>query len=205
MSILPVLSSHSPIPLHRLSPNHSNIRVNTPEKKGEKQAEAQPPSPLYNKALLQIMAPKSQLLATHDLQNDCPAFSDALTLLQIWANQRGYSEGTQMCVRGFEGTGPWWVSVFTLLLYGEEMREGSARTSKRRTVGKGLSSYQLFKAALDFLGMFPYVNFMSVAQPQTANHDFETEPVFVKSTENHHVGSSVRIFYLVTDKLIVSG
>ena len=101
------------------------------------------------------MAPKSQLLATHELQNDCPAFSDALTLLRIWANQRGYSEGTQTCVRGFEGTGPWWTSVLTLLLYGEEVREGSARTSKRRTVGKGLSSYQLFKAALEFLGMFP--------------------------------------------------
>ena len=31
------------------------------------------------------------------------SFSDRLTLLQIWANQRGYSEGTQTCVRGFEG------------------------------------------------------------------------------------------------------
>ena len=86
------------------------------------------------------------------------------------------------------------------------MREGLARSSKRRTVGKGLSSYQLFKAALEFLGMSPCVNFIDVAQLRTANHDFATEPVFVKSTENDNVSSAIRMSDLATDNApIVSG
>jgi len=56
-----------------------------------------------------------------------------------------------MCVRGFEGAGPFWSSVLALLLNGEESAAGTKK-AKRRSVGKGLSSYQLFKAALEFLG-----------------------------------------------------
>ena len=57
-----------------------------------------------------------------------------------------------MCIRGFEGSGPWWWSVLALLLTGEESRPGATKANKKRTVGKGVSSYQLFKAALEFLG-----------------------------------------------------
>ena len=42
--------------------------------------------------------PKAHLLAVHDLKNDIPAFGDALTLLRVWANQRGYGVGNGMCV-----------------------------------------------------------------------------------------------------------
>jgi len=34
---------------------------------------------------------------------------------------------------------------------------------------------------------------MNVAELQTANHDFATEPVFVKSTENDNVSSTIRM------------
>ena len=101
--------------------------------------------------------PKAHLLAVHDLKSDVPAFGDALTLLRIWANQRGYGVGNGMCVKGFEGMGIWWASVLEMLVYGEELRPaGPSRrsNSKRKPLGKGLSSYQLFKAALDFLGKF---------------------------------------------------
>ncbi|KAF9475207.1 Nrap protein [Pholiota conissans] len=169
--VLPILSTNSPIPLHRLSPSHSNIRLNvaTNITNDDTKAAAHHPTPSYNTALLRTLAPKFQLLSVHELQNDCPAFSDALTLLRIWANQRGYSEGTRMCVRGFEGAGPWWWSILALLLNGEERRPGATKANKRKSVGKGLSSYQLFKAALEFL----------------AKHDFEKEHVFVRSPEGH--------------------
>ncbi|KAF8178500.1 Nrap protein [Pholiota molesta] len=170
--ILPVLSATSPIPLHRLSPSHSNIRLNatTDTTNEDTKTPTHLPTPLYNNALLRTVTPKYQLLAIHELQKDCPAFSDALTLLRIWANQRGYSEGTRMCIRGFEGAGPWWWSILALLLNGEERRPGATKANnKRKSVGKGLSSYQLFKAALEFL----------------AKHDFEQEPVFVRSPEGH--------------------
>ena len=152
--ILPVLSINSPIPLHRLSPIHSNLRVITAADEAGNKSDASPPSPLYNNVLLRILASKHQLLATHNLQNDCPAFNDALTLLRIWANQRGYGVGTRPCIRGFEGNGSWWPCIFALLLCGEKPIEGGGSVSRKRTVGKGLSSYQLFKAALEFLGMF---------------------------------------------------
>ncbi|KAH9476209.1 Nucleolar protein 6 [Psilocybe cubensis] len=169
--ILPVLSQTSPIPLHRLSPSHSNIRVSAASETAHDDTThpTHLPTPLYNTALLQTLLPKYQLIVVHALQNEVPAFSDALTLLRVWANQRGYSEGTKMCIQGFEGAGPWWWSLLALLLNGEEARPNAPKSSRRRSVGKGLSSYQLFKAALEFL----------------AKHDFEKDSVFVKAAEGH--------------------
>ena len=100
-----------------------------------------------------MSTPKAHLISVHALKQDVPAFSDALTLLRVWANQRGYGVGDRMCVVGFEGKGMWWASVLEMLVYGEEPHStGFAKGSvKRKPLGKGLSSYQLFKAALDFL------------------------------------------------------
>ncbi|KAF8996020.1 Nrap protein [Cyathus striatus] len=167
--IIPVLSPNSPIPLHRLSPSHSNLRVTTSATSSEDPKSAtHPATPLYNTALLRCLTPRAELLSTYTLKNESLAFADALTLLRIWANQRGYSEGSRLCVRGFEGKGPWWSALLGCLIFGEEPRE-KGKGSKRKPLGRGLSSYQLFRAALDFL----------------AKHDFEKEPVFVKSKEGH--------------------
>ena len=87
----------------------------------------------------------------HALKQTVAGFGDALSLLRVWANQRGYGSGTRNCVRGFEGKGPWWGAILQLLLMGEEQ---IGNTLKRKPLGRGLSSYQLFKAALAFLGMF---------------------------------------------------
>jgi U3 small nucleolar RNA-associated protein 22 len=147
--IIPVLPSPSPIPLHRLSPAHSNIRISSSP---SSETQTQVPTPLYNTSLLLSVTPKPDLLAVHTWKQSAPAFGDALTLLRVWANQRGYGEGERLCVRGFEGKGGWWAAVVGLLLNGEE--GGGGKSGKlRRPVGKGLSSYQIFKAALDFLGM----------------------------------------------------
>ena len=108
------------------------------------------PTPLYNTALLFTLTPKSNLLATYTLRNESPAFADALTLLRVWANQRGYGTGTTMCVRGFEGRGFLWGALLGLLITGEEYA-GMSMPSKRKPLGRGLSSYQLFRGALDFL------------------------------------------------------
>lgn len=190
--ILPVLSQTSPIPLHRLSPSHSNIRVSAASDSNQDDTTTPThlPTPLYNTALLQTLLPKYQLLAVHALQNEIPAFSDALTLLRVWANQRGYSEGTKMCIRGFEGAGPWWWSLLALLLNGEEGRPNAPKSSRRRSVGKGLSSYQLFKAALEFLGqffVFPVWSVYQITHLIAAKHDFEKESVFVRAAEGHKV------------------
>jgi U3 small nucleolar RNA-associated protein 22 len=108
------------------------------------------PTPIYNNTLLVSLTPKSNLLATHTFQNESPAFTDALTLLRVWANQRGYGPGSQMCVHGFEARGSWWGALLGLLIAGEE-RADIPVSSKRKPLGRGLSSYQLFRGAMDFL------------------------------------------------------
>ena len=155
--IIPVLPSSSPIPIHRLSPSHSNIRISTPIPSASTSQDA---TPIYNSALLLALTPRRALLQTHTLQQTCPSFNDALTLLRIWANQRGYGAGAKMCVRGFEGLGTWWSGVLGLLVMGEEAGDGKGKG--RKPVGKGVSSYQLFKAALDFLGkLYPILEHSS--------------------------------------------
>lgn len=150
--IIPVLPPSPPFPLQRLSPSRSNLRVSSPSSDDSPQSHDS--SPIYNTAILQSLTPKQHLLSIHTLKESCPAFADALALLRVWANQRGYGTGSRLCVRGFEGKGVWWAELLKMLVVGEEPTVGFAKTKgRRKPLGTGLSSYQMFKAALDFLGM----------------------------------------------------
>ncbi|KAH9949745.1 Nrap protein [Amylocystis lapponica] len=164
--IIPMLPTDSPIPLQRLSPVRSNIRSAS----SSDDAPA-PASPLYNTSILLSTTPKRHFLSIHTLTEEVPAFRDALALLRVWANQRGYGPGERLCVHGFEDRGLWWAGVLELLVHGEEPLAPSIgkASAKRRPLGKSLSSYQLFKAALDFL----------------ARHDFSQEHVFLKTKDGH--------------------
>lgn len=116
---------------------------------------------------------------------------DGIALLRVWANQRGYDGGASspvktkkgesnatdvendvMCVLGFAGRGAWWAALVQGIVSGFDVvkvdkdgkvkgGKGGAFGGKGRAMGRGLSSYQLFKAALDFLGMysvsFPFI------------------------------------------------
>ncbi len=158
--IIPTVSHNCPIPLNRLSPSHSNLRLSASSSSQQAQTStfSQPqqiPSPAYNTALLRAFTPRLHLLSVHNLQQESPAFSDAVTLLRVWANQRGFAEGAEgkLCIRGFSGRGAWWSAVVSLVVLGEE-HGGKNKFGKRKALGRGLSSYQMFKAALDFLGMY---------------------------------------------------
>lgn len=134
--------------------------------------------------------PRAHLLRVHALQKSIPAFSDALTLLKVWANQRGYGEGEKLCVRGFEGKGIWWAAVLDLLVNGEERAAGklSKAASKRKPLGKGLSSYQLFRAALDFFGeCLPARTRVCILMVEPAKHDYSREHIFLKTENGHRV------------------
>ncbi|KAH9855524.1 Nrap protein [Lenzites betulinus] len=158
--------SQSSIPLQRLSPARSNIRATATDESSQEE-----PTSLYNTAFMLMTTARAHLLHVHALLQSVPGFADALTLLRVWANQRGYGLGNRMCVRGFEGKGMLWVSLLDLVVNGEEplpMSAGRAST-KRKPLGKGLSSYQLFKAALDFL----------------ARHKYSDGHVFVKSANGY--------------------
>ncbi|KAH9829045.1 Nrap protein [Rhodofomes roseus] len=169
--ILPVLPSSSPIPVQRLGPSRPNVRASA----SSDDSASDTPSPIYNSRIIQHLTPKPHLVSTHALKESVPAFSDALALLRVWAHQRGYGVGDRLCVRGFEGRGAWWVGLLECLVMGEEVAEnggqfgGFGKKEKRRPLGKGLSSYQLFKAALDLL----------------ARYDFAKNRTVIKSKDGH--------------------
>lgn len=148
--IIPALSPSSPILRTRLSPTRSNLRVRPSDSPGS--VYDNPPTPLYNAVLMLAFSPQRDALSVNTLRNDTPAYRDALSLLRVWANQWGYGEGRRTSIEGFEGSGPWWNSVLELLIRGDE--HCGKTNKKRRPLGNGLSSYQFFKAALDFLCMF---------------------------------------------------
>jgi U3 small nucleolar RNA-associated protein 22 len=120
--------------------------------------------------------PKSHILFIKTLLDSTPAFKDALTLLRVWANQRGYGESKRPCVRGFEGKGTWWACLLGTLIDGENLSDPKR---SRKALGKGLSSYQLFRAALDFLGECASC-FAESDCHFAAKHDWEKEMVFMK-------------------------
>lgn len=151
MRLIPTLPCSSPIPMHRLSPSHSNLRVNA----SSENTSTYPSSPLYNTCLALSFTPKPHLLSAHTLQQLCPAYGDALTLLRVWANQRGYSSypSSKPSIRGFDRKGTLWTAILEALILGEEGGPGKhGGNPSRKPVGKGLSSYQLFKAALNWIG-----------------------------------------------------
>ncbi|KAF7312182.1 Mannose-6-phosphate isomerase [Mycena indigotica] len=158
--IIPTLSPQSPIPLHRLSPSHSNLRL-----AGDSE---NIPTPRYNSSLLTSLVPKTQLISAYSLKESTPSFVDALSMLRVWANQRGFGEGGLLCVRGFDSSGSWWAVLLGLLVFGEESG------LNRKPLGRGLSSYQLFRGALDFL----------------SKHDFEQDAVYCKSSIGHQFSPS---------------
>jgi U3 small nucleolar RNA-associated protein 22 len=150
--IIPFISMTSPIPLHRLSPSHSNVRIKS---SSAPEDTTSPPTTIHNSHFMQCLTPKLHLVSTYALKQDSPAFSDALALIRIWANQRGYGEGSRLCVHGFKGKGSWWNALLDLLVRGEEPTvTAGPKASMRRALGRGLSSYQMFRAALDVLGAY---------------------------------------------------
>jgi U3 small nucleolar RNA-associated protein 22 len=199
--LIPFLPKDSPISLHRLSPAHSNLRISThtvkePSSTEDAEKDAQEPSPGYNTAFLATLSTqaKHQIIAAHSLKENCHSFNDAVTLLRVWANQRGFGDAwSSVCVRGFDGKGAFWPSVLELLLNGDEPLEGELGAGKkdkrRKTVGRGVSSYQLFKAALDFLSELHLECMYRELTGKQGKSDFEKKPVYVKTSEGHRVRS----------------
>lgn len=113
-----------------------------------------PPTPKYNAALLaQSLAP-ARLLYLHALSNALPAFKDASLLLQQWGAKRGFGAAVP-----FGSPSAGWREfvelVLGFLVFGGEIlpRVGTAGKSAAagRKIGKGMSSYQVLRAVLDFL------------------------------------------------------
>lgn len=190
------MSEDSPIPHHRLSPSHCNLRDPTSD-------QTPLPTPRYNNDLLLSATPGIHLLLLHLLCSDVPAFRDAVTLLRVWANQRGYGPSNS-AIAGFDGLlcGTWWSFLIAYLIWGDDETSlvsasgtGPAKRRKRRTIGKNLSSYQLFRAVLDLLGedRTTWKMLSDFDLKFLASHDFVSEPVRVRTPTGKEVCLSILV------------
>ncbi|KZS89136.1 Nrap protein [Sistotremastrum niveocremeum HHB9708] len=169
--IIPVLPPNSPISLTRLAPTQSNLRIQSfsdPSTSSTPQV-THPPSPAYNSSLSLTTLPPTLLLTIHTYSTQIPSFNECLVLLRIWANQRGYcpsfsKEKGTWNVHGFEDIGgSLWALLIGVVIFGERSVvskngvSGKEKARPRMKVGKGLSSYQLFRAVLDLLASRDFV------------------------------------------------
>lgn len=99
-----------------------------------------PPTVLYNSAILSDIAITPYLKLIYSAAADCAAFRDACKLGRLWLYQRGFASSTAKGGFGhFE-----WAMLMAVLLKG-----GSPQGS--RVLLPGYSSYQLFKATLQYI------------------------------------------------------
>lgn len=137
------LAQDSPISFKHVDSTHCNIRF--PSSPNDVQTHR------YNNAILQSATAVPHLLSAYETKKSIESFADALALLRIWANQRGYCRNKDgWGVLGFEDRGPFWSGLLELMVKGGAPMKGSR--SRVKPVGRGLSSYQLFKAIIGFLG-----------------------------------------------------
>jgi U3 small nucleolar RNA-associated protein 22 len=130
--------------VRKLTPNHSNVNPGD----GSDMA----PTPIYNSAILMdsLLVPTLKFIHSHS--HDSEEFKDAILLGKVWLNHRGFDH-VMSPFGGFEFT--------MLLMY--LIQHGSKHDLN---LSYQLSSYQLFKVAIEFL----------------AKHDFTQPLSFVDNT-----------------------
>ena len=112
------------------------------------------PTCLYDSYTMSSATVQSQLHTLKHLVAEVPSFADANALLRQWASQRGYwdcGDDNQYCVLGFADKSPWWIALLSFTVYGGQILSGTS-IRHHPPLGCGPSSYQLFRAALSFLG-----------------------------------------------------
>jgi U3 small nucleolar RNA-associated protein 22 len=142
-------------PRQKLSPGSNCVRP----KADDANSEGKPlvPTPLYNNTLLSDVSVTSYLKLLHTTAAKCDAFKEACILGRVWMQQRGF--GSSLRKGGFGNFE--WAAVSALLLQ-------PTNSSRPPPLSPGYSSYQLFKATLQFL----------------ARHDLLTKPYTIQAAHN---------------------
>lgn len=119
--------------LDRLLPNKSNIHEASADADDETKAgQAEAATPHYNNAIVEDMLYQTHQKLIHEQLQNSPAIVDAILLFKIWLRQRSMHVGADT-MNGFLAS--------MLLLHLLQLRK----------VNREMSSYQIFRAALDFI------------------------------------------------------
>lgn len=122
----------------KLLPNSNCVRPKGSEE--DTTSKTLVPTPFYNNTLQSDANITAYLKLLHATASKADAFRDACILGRVWLKQRGF--GSQLRTGGFGNFE--WAAIMALLL------QPNAATGNQ-SVSSGYSSYQLFKATLQFL------------------------------------------------------
>ncbi len=141
--ILPILP-HNYFPSTKLLPNRNCVR---PQQQAADDVDIHhKPTPFYNSSICSDALVTPYLKLFHKASTSCDAFKDACILGRVWLQQRGFSGAVEEGGFGhFE-----WATLMALLL------EGNG--PKNHRLLPDYSSYQLFKATLQFLAAGDLIN-----------------------------------------------
>ncbi|CAI6338409.1 unnamed protein product [Periconia digitata] len=146
--------SEDVFPRNKLLPKSNCVRPKADDEDPTNQKLA--PTPFYNSTLLSDTSVTSYLKLLHATAGKCDAFRDSCVLGRIWLKQRGF--GNRLRNGGFGNFE--WAAITALLL---QPNSGSGKP----VLSTGYSSYQLFKATLQFL----------------ARHNLCTKPFIVQAED----------------------
>jgi U3 small nucleolar RNA-associated protein 22 len=123
---------------NKLLPNSNCVRPKGSD--DEATTKALPPTPFYNSTLQSDANVTAYLKLLYATASKADAYKDACILGRIWLKQRGF--GSQLRKGGFGNFE--WAAIVALLLQPNQ-------TTGAQPLSPGYSSYQLFKATLQFL------------------------------------------------------
>ncbi|KAI5247142.1 Nrap protein [Aureobasidium subglaciale] len=126
---------------NKLLPNKNCVR---PSQSGgdDEQTQDLAPTPFYNAAIQADSHITSYLKLLHASSTSCEGYTDACMLGRVWLRQRGLASDTN---KGGFGNFEWAATMANLL------RTGAG--SGKPVLSSGYSSYQLFKATLQYLAV----------------------------------------------------
>jgi U3 small nucleolar RNA-associated protein 22 len=127
-----------------------------------------PPTPFYNSSVMSEAAYAKYLKLLHLASKQAEGFRDACVLGRIWLRQRGF--GASISKGGFGHFE--WAALTALLLQG-------GGTKGHSVLSPGYSSYQLFKAVIQYL----------------ASTDLITKPMLYQSSDVKATKSDTPMFY----------
>lgn len=162
--IIPAAQSTS-FPCSKLTPERNCVR---PKDKPENDVAALSATPFYNSSIRSNCNHEAYLKLLHSSAKQSNGFKDACILGRIWLRQRGF--GSSLALGGFGHFE--WSAITALLLKGGGPKGHNVLSS-------GYSSYQMFKAVLQFL----------------AANDLAKKPFLFGASENAITKSSTPMVY----------
>jgi U3 small nucleolar RNA-associated protein 22 len=160
----------------RLLPSKSCVREGSSDLETVKQDRKA--TAFYNASILSDSLVVSYLKLQHDMIKSCPSFLDACILGRTWLRQRGLSSHIES---GGIGNFEW--SIITALL----LKGGGSKNMPLFSLG--YSSYQLFKAVLQFLATKDLTKEPAIINGESTMHIPKGNgiPYFMDGESNHNI------------------